>query len=936
MNLKKQIDLLCGKDNGYWSQRMHSELDFLQELLLVRQDLSAIILQNVLDWLKEQKQESGTLTKSHVLEAEAKLSAYGKQAKEYRLHMVSHAHIDMNWKWGFDETVGVTIDTFRTMLRLLKEYPNFIFTQSQAAVYEIVEKYAPDLLPAIRRYVKEGRWEVIASTWVEADKNLSSGESMARHILYTKQYLSDLLDLDPDTLEVDFEPDTFGHSAHVPEILGQGGVKYYYYCRGNDREEACRWRAPSGHEVLALREPQWYLTQEMDPHMAYHVPGFCTKHNTRDALRFYGVGDHGGGPSRRDIEMIMDMQTWPLLPEIRFSTLHAFFHALEKSWDSLPVVEREFNFIFTGCYTAQSRIKRANRHCEDHLYDCEALCAMAQMAGCDMNGLPSFTPAWKNTMFNQFHDILPGSCVRETGEHALGLAQQTNAIALANANRALNALGAVIATDAFCSQFDPMARGEGAGSGFGASTASSMERAFTATRFQVSSMSNGGGGVRAYTLFNPTQYDRKELVELTIWDWNEPLEATKLCTAEGTDVSFEVERKNNPYWFHQFSKIVFKAEVPAFGYRNYYVMAQDKPADRVPFRNGDRVHRITDEPVILENDLVSIRFKRETMEILSMTDKATGTELVKAPSASFRLIEEQDSMPYSAWTVGQSGKSENLNQSCFVRFLDEGKDSLHQWICFEIKFRNSTIQARYVLAENAKHLNISLEVDWREKGEPEGATPQLQFYVPFAYEANRARYDIPGGFYDRPALGHDVPAIGYAAPLPLEENHPAIVMTSDCKYGYRVFEGAITVDLIRGSHRPERVPDQGVHQIEIGLGIVDTCHWTELNRFATIFAHPIYCYSNTIHSGVLPQSGQLLQVGGDIHVLALKTAEDEDGFVLRLAQAGDSSNVVVKLANMSRVQVTDILERPVESLQIQDDSVQIPIPGKSIRTIKLS
>jgi len=145
----------------------------------------------------------GKPVKEAALAAEEALLPMSAAVKSYTLHCVAHAHIDMNWMWGFPETAAVTMDTFRTMLDLMKEYPQFTFSHSQASTYRIVEKHDPEMLAEIKARVKEGRWEVTASTWVEADKNMPNGESLARHALYTKRYLSDLLGVDPDDLSLD-------------------------------------------------------------------------------------------------------------------------------------------------------------------------------------------------------------------------------------------------------------------------------------------------------------------------------------------------------------------------------------------------------------------------------------------------------------------------------------------------------------------------------------------------------------------------------------------------------------------------------------------------------------------------------------------------------------------------------------------------------------
>ena len=370
------------------------------------------------DFLLGALESEGAITKAAAQRAEEILLPLKDAAKAYTVHMIGHAHIDMNWMWPYHETVAVTLETFRTVLKLMEEFPEFTYAQSQASTYRIVEEYEPAMLDAIRRRVKEGRWEVSASTWVEADKNMPSEESMARHLLYTKNYLSKLLGIDPDALNLDFEPDTFGHGANVPEILSQAGVKYYYYCRGHEGTGAHIWRAPSGAEVLAFQEPTWYLG-DVNPNFALFVPGFCRKTGVMDAVKVYGVGDHGGGPTRQDLTYIEEMRAWPVFPRLIHSSYRAFFGALETVRDRLPVVDTELNCVFTGCYTTQSRVKATNRIGEDTLREAEALSAAANALIGSAYPAGMFETAWRKVLFSQFHDILTGSGVRDTREYAM-------------------------------------------------------------------------------------------------------------------------------------------------------------------------------------------------------------------------------------------------------------------------------------------------------------------------------------------------------------------------------------------------------------------------------------------------------------------------------------------------------------------------------------
>lgn len=934
MNLKKYLDRLCGEDSGYWSKRLHAQADYLLEALNGQEAYTDEVLRAVLEELSKIKKANGALTKTDVLGAEEKLACYMPLAKQFTMRMISHAHIDMNWQWGFEETVGLTIDSFRTMLKLLEEYPQFVFTQSQASVYEIIEKYAPDLLPQIRAYVQNGRWEVIATTWVEADKNLSNTESMARHILYTRQYLEKLLGLKPEQFQLDFEPDTFGHSGFVPEILSQGGVKYYYHCRGYEEHEVYRWRGPAGSEVIALRDPEWYMLMGMDYHMINHVPKFCRKNHTQSAVRFYGVGDHGGGPTRQDLERICDMQTWPLTPKIIFSTLHGFFHELEEIREQLPVVEQEHNFVFTGCYSAQARIKQANRHGEDHLYDCEALCAMAKAMGCDLTGLPEFSEAWKNVLFNQFHDILPGSGIRETREHALGIAQIANAVCVGNANRALNAMGQKIATDLYAVEFDPESISEGAGVGY-----NTVRRAHASTRFNIGATGRSSGLVRPYTLFNPTQYDREELVELTVWDWNEPLEGTQIVDSNGESCPFDVVMKDGKYWQHVYCKLCFVAKVPAFGYANYYITEADVPATRPKIKGAEgnnRVHYFNDAPVVLENDHICASFDRCTMELISLFDKKTETEMLSAP-AYFSYNQERFHPTMSAWIVTPVGKRENLNRSCFVRtpqekvgnvfkMVYEKTDGLVKRLSYEMSFRNSKIAVNVSLAPNDRSLRFSLETDWNELTVENEYSPMLQFVVPFGYDCKEIRYDVPGGSVVRPQLAHDVPAILYAAPLP-QQGGAGLMMTTDCKYGYRTWENTLNVTLFHSGVRPDPRPDSGIQHIEIGLGVSEDMGTDALTEYAVRFAHPIYCYSNSVHSGDAPQKGQLIRVEGSARVAGMKLAENGEDIAVRLTQAPENAGSTS--IHCEKAWLTDILEEKAQELP----EGKLELPAGATRTV---
>ena len=284
------------------ARRIMSELQFAIELDREGEKPGKYtkLISDAIGVLEASLEKDGSVTRDACAKAEEKLMPMAADAKEFAVILCGHAHIDMNWMWSYNETVASTLATFTTMCNLMDEYPDFCFSQSQASTYKIVEEHDPELMARMRKYIKEGRWEVTAGAWVETDKNMPSGESLVNTVLYTKKYMQEVWGVPAESLEIDFSPDTFGHSRHVPEIDRYTGLKYYYHCRGLDEDYILfRYKSPSGAEVLMYREPYWY-NSGITPHVGIGLPGLVKKMGgLKTGLIVYGVGDHGGGVTRR-------------------------------------------------------------------------------------------------------------------------------------------------------------------------------------------------------------------------------------------------------------------------------------------------------------------------------------------------------------------------------------------------------------------------------------------------------------------------------------------------------------------------------------------------------------------------------------------------------------------------------------------------------------
>lgn len=867
---------------GRWGERIASELRYCYELSRLVGGRYDDLIESAIAYVDEKLRETGTITAEVTSEAEHRLDSLREVCKKYELLCAAHAHIDMNWMWRWDETVSVTLDTFRTMLDLMEEYPEFTFSQSQASVYEIVEKYDPEMLEEIKRRVHEGRWEVTASAWVEADKNMPNGESMARHILYTRQYLSQLLDLDPKLLTIAFEPDTFGHNVNVPEILSNGGVKYYYHCRGAEGEYLERWAAPSGNSIIVYREPFWY-NADIEPAMAYGIPEICEKYGLRKFIKVYGVGDHGGGPTRRDIERIIDMGSWPLFPRIKFGTFAEFFHAVEEVKDRLTINRSEKNFIFTGCYTSQSRIKMANRVGEATLNEAELYGSMASIVLDRPYKGKNFAGAWRNILFNQFHDIIPGSCVIDSREHAMGLFQEAMALANSAKKRALLDFCNRIDTTGLFDQEDARdTRSEGAGAGFGVE------------QFRVSQSSRGAGKTRVFHVFNSAPYARTEVTEVVVWDWDYDLSRVCWQDAFGNEVDYQVLEKGKWYWGHTYVRMLVELTAPACGYSTYVLTERPDVDPKIVFPRDPRVEK-QPEP-ILENELLKAVFDARSCTLRSLVCKQTGEELIGSPAAVFRLVDE-DITSGTAWRVGRYMRVEDINFTSDVKLVSLEKGDLRQTIVYEMAVRSSKLRVTVTLDKGSPRLDFAVECDWQEIGNKEKGVPQLNFYAPLAYECRGYKYDVPFGVITREPLDMDVPANSWAA-APRTAGSSHLVVVTDSKYGFRGVDNALAVTLLRSSFDPDPYPENGkVHRFRISLVAA-----TETSNRAAIAQaydanHPFTVISARKGSqGSLPSTQGFLQlVEGPVAVAAVKCPEDNTGkreLVIRVYETEGSRDKV--------------------------------------------
>ncbi|MCM8760507.1 MAG: hypothetical protein NC832_02170, partial [Candidatus Omnitrophica bacterium] len=375
---------------------------------------NALEVLNIQD-LKERKWENFL---SQIKEAEKLLEVFRPIVKKFKIHLIGHAHIDMNWLWDYPDTINVCLRDFSSVINLMEEYPSLTFSQSQTHIYKIVEENDPELFKKVIEKIKEKRWEVTANGWVEGDLNMAEGESIVRHILYSKKYIKEKLKTNSFIM---WSPDTFGHPISIPTILGNSEIKYYYFMRCGKNLPVFRWRGRDGSEVIAFNSA-YNNRIESDRFLPLFID-FYNRYKINEMMFVYGIGDHGGGPTKIDINKKEILDKKPVIPSLEFSTTERFFSFIEKSRSKLPVIKEELNTIYEGCYTTHSDIKKANRESEHLLLSLETISAIANLKG---ENYPEreLEEMWHTTCFNQFHDILDGSAIHSSYEYSIQIANQ--------------------------------------------------------------------------------------------------------------------------------------------------------------------------------------------------------------------------------------------------------------------------------------------------------------------------------------------------------------------------------------------------------------------------------------------------------------------------------------------------------------------------------
>lgn len=769
-------------------------------------------------------------------------------SNERKVHLIGNAHLDPIWLWRWQEGCGEVLQTFRSALDRLNEYPDFVFTCSSASYYKWVEEIAPDMFEEIRERVKEGRWVPVNGWWVQPDCNIPSAESFARQALYSQLYYNEKFGRICKTA---YNVDSFGHSGMLPQLIKNGGMNAYVMMRPGPHENAeipnmFTWESIDGTRIPTFRIPAESGYGANSAEDISRTRDFSEKlmaEENHGMMIFYGVGNHGGGPTRRCIEYLESRLKKDGYHDMIFSSPDAFFeaHCLEKV--ELPIWKDDLQHHASGCYSATSLVKQLNRRLENSLYFSEAFATVASKTAGVRDRTEDFKEAWRDVCFNQFHDILCGCSIMEAYDdvnaamgHALTISDRIqNEAFLRIARRIDTWIDGV--SDPVCE-----VRGHSCG------------------KFP-----------RPVIVFNPLSFPIKVPVRTY-----HPSKQVK--DDAGNDVIFSNVRSSRSNDSHL--DTVFIADVPAVGYAVYWL----KPCWN---ENSDlpEVHIDTDvsaHDFSMENEYLKVSFDEYTGFITSLVDKKSGYNYASEdkPIAVPTVISDSKTDTW-AHMVFRFHDIKGIMKLEKIELVEDG--NARAVIRTRHSFGGSYLVQDFILASGQRILRSKCKALWTED------FTLLKMSFPVGGENRINTYEIPGAYIKRPTNGEEEPAGRWGAISFDDGGRRTLALLNDSKYSYDCPDNDLRLTVIRNvifadhySNRPAanfNFTDEGIQRFEYGVFVCDgEAEKSDIMNEAAIFNIRPAAVPESFHKGVLPQRKGFLSVDRDnIIMTALKFCEDGSG-----------------------------------------------------------
>lgn len=802
-----------------------------------------------------------------------------------KLHLVGQSHIDLAWLWPAKETVRKVSRTFSTMSTLLDTYPSFTYAQSQPQAYAYAKAYYPELYDRVKKHVETGRWELVGGMWVEPDLNIPSGESLVRQLLYGMQFYSEEFGRRP---RIEWLPDTFGYCASLPQLLRKAGLDYFMTTKMNWNDtnafpyDLFYWKGIDGTTILS------YVCHGINEYthpkeLRVHWDSYKQKSEHPEQMLLYGHGDGGGGVTREMLQYATRSEALPGLPAVTFSTAHDFFDGIAKAEPKLPTWEGDMYLeLHRGTYTTHARNKRWNRKAEMLYREAEIWGTLAALHGAQDGPAAlkqvsrSLEPGWKHLLFNQFHDIIPGTSIPEVYEKSRDDYEQLRHIGETALNAALHALEQHIDT-----------RGEGI----------------------------------PVIVFNSLSWNRSETLLLQgDRDWSR----IAVYDAAGQELPSDVWQ--DEHGAH--ALVVHMEGIPQMGYRTVWLRerAQDVPSQKPAFNGTWETERYA-------------AAWNERGELVSLYDKQAEREIIAAGQCANELQLFHD-MPlhWDAWDIDPRFEEQPAASAVLLSAEVALAGVVQDVIRMKWKLSESIVEQDIVFYHHQSRIDFSTKVSWHETHKllkvsfpVDVLSSKATYEIPFGAIERATHSNTSWESAQYEVCGHRW--------ADLSEGGYGVALMNDCKYGYDVKGNRLRLSLLRAPKWPDSGADLGEHRFVYSLyphegdwrdgDVVKRGH--ELNQPANVII-------GKVHDGSLPPTGALIETTSRHMVVdTIKPAESDDGIVVRTYEAsgGRERAQIAFAARMDAAHETNVLEEGASELPLNDNTVTCVVKPYEVKTIKL-
>ncbi len=752
--------------------------------------------------------------------------------KEKTLYMIGNAHLDVVWLWNWQEGFQEIKATFRSALDRMNEDSDFVFSCSSASYYQWVEENCPSMFEEVKKRVAEGRWELTGGWWTQPDCNIPCGESYVRQGLYGQRYFMEKFGKKAVT---GYNVDSFGHNGMLPQILAKCGLKNYAFMRPMPLEKGLpgrvfNWQAADGSKVLTYRIPYEYCSGRAE--LKKNVDRLLCelKDGPASLMLFYGVGNHGGGPTKENLRSIHEMDTDSSLPNLKMKRVDQFFDDIRVG--SFPVVQDDLQHHASGCYSVNSQVKRDNMTAEQALLTAERWSAVTAAIG-RLVYPKELTHGWHQTLFNQFHDILAGTSLP--------------------------------------SAYDDAAMSYGEAKSIGARA---LNSALQAISWEIDIPLNTA--MKPIVVFNPHMWEAVMPVELEVRGLSN--DRFRLEDIEGNVVP--AQRVASEATVDGQSRLLFTAKLPSLGYTMFKLYLNLETAmEYAPVKATDTT---------LENDGLKVVFNPATGLMASLFDKKEELEVLRREGARLDVIRDKtDTWSHNVFkfdkVLGQMGP-------VYLRKAEEGP--VRSTVRVRSKYNESYVTQDFRLYANLPYIEVKTVIDWREEQTMLKLNYPVNFNfrrptieIPYGHiEKSANGEEEPGqGFIDMQGE-HFKAGKMYGM---------ALVNDCKFSYSMNIDEMAITLlkNSVYAHHDPKQLdPTQEYRFMERGVQEMTYLiyphrgSWMDYGlakRAQEVKKRPITLIE-TFHAGKLPQTDSFVSIDRDeITLMAFKQAENGEGLVIR-------------------------------------------------------